>query len=261
MIPKELTELNQWVCAWDGSKCPMKAYEKRAASSVDPSTWSDYETACEAVTAGHYDYLGFVFADNGIVGIDIDTGFDPDSGLMTPLCADIMAACHSYTEKSRSGRGVHIFLRGTLPFHGKNNLQGVEIYQSRRFFIMTGQTLIFPEIIENQEAIDYVVETYFPETERTADGGNKTVGKIYNPVWVMDKKSGKIPVQPIFPDIEQGGRNISLASLAGCLHNVGYSKREIYMLLCKVNSEKCKPPLSDREVMNITDSITKYERR
>jgi len=52
-----------------------------------------------------------------------------------------------------------------------------------------------------------------------------------------------------------------LASLAGCLHNVGYSKREIYMLLCKVNSEKCKPPLSDREVMNITDSITRYERR
>jgi len=55
MIPKELTELNQWVCAWDGSKCPMKAYEKRAASSVDPSTWSDFETACEAVAAGHYD--------------------------------------------------------------------------------------------------------------------------------------------------------------------------------------------------------------
>lgn len=65
---------------------------------------------------GTYNHLGFVFADNGLVGIDIDAGFE--DGLMTPLCADIMKACHSYTEKSRSGRGVHILLRGDLPSRG-----------------------------------------------------------------------------------------------------------------------------------------------
>ena len=54
-------------------------------------------------------------------------------------------------------------VRGTLPFKGKNNLNGVEIYKAARYFIMTGDTLLYNDIIENQEAIDYVVETYFHE--------------------------------------------------------------------------------------------------
>ena len=160
-IPEELKQLSQWVCSWDSSKIPMKAYERQAASSTRPETWSSFEQAEWAVNNGHYDYAGFVFADNGLVGIDIDVGFT--DGLMTPLCADIMNACQSYTEKSKSGRGVHILLHGDLPFTGRNNLKGVEIYKSRRFFIMTGNVLLFPEIIENQEAIDYVVSKYFPE--------------------------------------------------------------------------------------------------
>lgn len=105
-IPEELKNMNQWVCAWDNSKIPMKAFEKKAASSTAPDTWSSFEQAEWAVENGYYDNLGFVFADNGLVGIDIDAGFE--DGLMTPLCADIMTACKSYTEKSRSGRGVHM---------------------------------------------------------------------------------------------------------------------------------------------------------
>ena len=107
-IPAELKNLKQWVCAWDSSKVPMKAFERKAASSTAPDTWGTFEQAQAAVEDGTYNHLGFVFADNGLVGIDIDAGFE--DGLMTPLCADIMKACHSYTEKSRSGRGVHILL-------------------------------------------------------------------------------------------------------------------------------------------------------
>lgn len=101
-IPEELKNQNQWVCAWDGSKVPMRAFERKAASSTAPDTWSTFEQAEWAVENGHYDHIGYVFADQNIVGIDIDAGFE--DGLMTPLCADIMQACHSYTEKSRSGR-------------------------------------------------------------------------------------------------------------------------------------------------------------
>ena len=39
-IPEELKNMNQWVCAWDNSKIPMKAFEKKAASSTAPDTWS-----------------------------------------------------------------------------------------------------------------------------------------------------------------------------------------------------------------------------
>lgn len=255
-IPKELKELDQWVCTWDNSKIPMKAFERKAASSTAPETWSSFEQAQWAVENGHYDNIGFVFADNGIVGIDIDAGFE--DGLLTPLCADIMQHCHSYTEKSRSGRGVHILLRGDLPFHGKNNLKGVEIYRARRFFIMTGRVLIFPEIIENQAAIDYVVKTHFPETEK-AGTKSPLVQRIYSPMY-RKPLGGTIFLRPDYPPILSGSRNLSLTSLAGAMHNTGYSKAQIYTELCYVNQTQCKPPLPDRELETICDSVTRYRR-
>ncbi len=94
-------------------------------------------------------------------------------------------------------------LRGTLPFHGKNNLAGVEIYKARRFFIMTGKQLIFPTIIENQEAIDYVVEKYFKEVEKENGGKSALVQKIYAPKF-NKPEGGKIPVRPDYPPIASG---------------------------------------------------------
>ena len=120
-VPEDLKVLPQWVCTRGESKVPMCAYENQAASAVTPETWSPFEVALEAVQDGRYDYCGFVFADNGIVGIDIDCGFDED-GFLSSVATDIIGQCKSYTEKSKSGRGFHILLRGDLPFKGKNNL-------------------------------------------------------------------------------------------------------------------------------------------
>ena len=77
-IPAELKKLNQWVCTRGNSKVPMKAWENEAASSTNPQTWADFDTAHKSVSDGHYDYCGFVFNDNGFVGVDIDTGYDED---------------------------------------------------------------------------------------------------------------------------------------------------------------------------------------
>ena len=61
-IPTELKKLNQWVCTRGDSKVPMKAWENEAASSVNPQTWADFDTAHKSVSEGHYDYCGFVFS-------------------------------------------------------------------------------------------------------------------------------------------------------------------------------------------------------
>ena len=152
-IPYELKNLRQWVCTKGNSKVPMCARMTCAASSTDPKSWSRFDQARAAVECGYYDYVGFVFNDNDIVGIDIDDGYGED-GLMSELAADIIGACESYTEKSKSGRGFHILLRGELPFKGRNNLKGVEIYKTARFFIMTGDTILYRTIEKNQDAID-----------------------------------------------------------------------------------------------------------
>lgn len=59
---------------------------------------------------------------------------------------------------------------------------------------------------------------------------------------------------------KSGGRNLSLTSLAGAMHNTGYSKQEIYKELCYVNQRACKPPLPDRELRTICESVTRYRR-
>ncbi len=256
-IPKELQELNQWVCAKADSKAPMRAWEDKAASSTDYTTWSDFETALEAYNLWHYDYCGFVFADNGLVGIDIDCGFDED-GFLSPLAADIIGRCKSYTEKSRSGRGFHIVLKGDLPFKGKNNLKGVEIYKTARYFIMTGDTLLYKDIEANQAAIDYVVNTYFPETRES--GGNANRNIIYAPIWENVIDSSRIKLRPTYPEITNGSRNLSFTSLAGALHNQGYEPKQILDELKFVNSTACKPPLDIDEIGAIVTSITKYKR-
>jgi hypothetical protein len=256
-IPEELKELNQWVCTRSDSKVPMRAFENEAASSTNPQSWATFDTANEAVSKGYYDYCGFVFADNGIVGIDIDTGYD-DDGLMTPLAADIIGRCESYTEKSKSGRGFHILLRGTLPFKGKNNLAGVEIYKSARYFIMTGDTIIYSNIVDNQDAIDYIVEKYFPETRQekeTTEYGSR----IYSPVWELPENN-RIKLRPVYPRIPDGSRNICLTSLAGMLHNQGYSKQQIYEELIYCNTVACDPPLDRNELRMICNSVTRYKR-
>ena len=51
-----------------------------------------------------------------------------------------------------------------------------------------------------------------------------------------------------------------MASLAGQLHNLGYSKKDIYRELCFANEQACVPPLPERDLQTIVNSITKYRR-
>lgn len=256
-IPEELTSLSQWVCSRNGSKMPLNAKTGKAASSSDPNTWSDFKAVRDVVESGKFDNPGFVFNNNGIVGIDIDCGFD-EKGLLSDLCMDIMSACGSFTEKSRSGRGVHIYIKGDLPFGGRNNGSGVEIYKSGRYFIVTGKTLVFGEIVENQKAIDYVVEKYFPEVTRAVKEGVRNPA-FYKPTFPKPA-GGKIAVKPTYPSIMSGSRNQSLTSLAGQLHSRGYSKEQIYDELLRCNEEACKPKLPQAEIRTIVNSIMRYQR-
>ena len=255
-IPLPLTALDQWVVVSSDSKVPLNAKTGQAASSTNPDTWSDFNTARNVVENGQASYVGFVFADNGFVGIDIDTGYD-EEGFMTPLAADIIGKCASYTEKSKSGRGFHIIIRGELPFQGKNNLAGVEIYKSARYFIMTGDTLLYRNIEENQEAIDYVVEKYFPETRQEKETSFN--GRIYSPIWELPENN-RIKLRPVYPRIPDGSRNICLTSLAGMLHNQGYSKQQIYEEIIYANTVACDPPLDKNELRTICNSVTRYKR-
>ena len=112
-------------------------------------------------------------------------------------------------------------------------------------------------MVENQEAIDYIVEKYFPDL-RDGESNRTLTNRIYTPIWV--KTEGKIGLRPEYPPIPDGTRNISLTSLAGQWHSLGYSREEIYRELLYVNSIACHPPLDTNEIQCITNSVTRYKR-
>lgn len=254
-IPEELKQLNQWVGVGVDSKIPMRVDNLDWASSSDSTTWGTFKETKEAVECGEITYPGFVFDNNGIVGIDIDTGFDED-GIVTDLGVDIIGKCKSYTEISRSGRGFHILVKGDIPFDGRNNRNGVEMYKDSRFFIMTGDVLLYDTIVENQDAIDYIVDKYFPTTRES--GSTPHFDRIYSPIW--EKQQGRIQLRPVYPKITTGSRNICLTSLAGMLHNQGYTKEQIYDEISYCNKVACEPMLYDSELRTIVNSVTRYKR-
>lgn len=256
-IPEELKRLCRWVGVTD-SKIPIDLHTGEAGSSTNPDTWHDFQTAVECYQQGYIPAIGFVFNGDGLIGIDIDDGFDSE-GFPTEKAIDIIRRCASYTEKSQSGRGFHILVRGQIPFKGRNNRDGVEIYSTSRFFIMTGRAMIYNQIIDNQAALNYIVKTYFQQENREKTACCFT-GRYYRPVWEKVFLNGRIRTQPSYPEIPNGCRNISLTSLAGTMHNRGYNKKQIYSELLKVNQAACKPPVSRNEIQSICNSITRYER-
>lgn len=255
-IPEELRQLDQWVCVSADSKVPQQALTFRPASSVNPATWSSFELAVLSVNMGFHDYIGFVFNDNGIVGIDLDDAIE--HGCTSSLAAEILDVTRSYTEVSKSGTGLHIFVKGDIPFKGKNNLAGVEIYKTARFFIMTGDVLTDYPVIDNQPALDYILEKYFPETRENKS--TAVTPRIYNPEWECPKGNKRVRIKPHYPTIPDGCRNICLTSLAGMMHSIGYTKGQIYRELQYANETACNPPLLDGELKTICNSVTRYRR-
>lgn len=61
------------------------------------------------------------------------------------------------------------------------------------------------------------------------------------------------------PDvIPMGMRNSTLTKIAGSWRCRGYSKDELFEILCTINERRCQPPLDRNEVMRIASSIARY---
>lgn len=148
-VPRELREKPQWV-GWQyeqapgrskPSKVPYRSDGRGKASPTDPGTWSGFEAAIERYRDGGWDGIGFVLAPGaGLVCVDLDACVDPATGAIEPWAQDVINLLTSYTERSPSGTGVHIFVHGDLPGTGRRS-GGIEMYDGGRFMTMTGDRL------------------------------------------------------------------------------------------------------------------------
>ncbi|WP_432064149.1 DNA primase [Streptomyces sp. C10-9-1] len=136
-IPAELTRRPRWV-RHTARKVPLTV-GGAVASSTDRSTWSRYRDAARS-SAGTG--LGFVLDGDGVAVLDLDGALD-DQGQPLPWAQRILdAAPGCWVETSVSGRGLHVWGRGSLP-RGRRIRVGagvVEAYTDGRFVAVTGRT-------------------------------------------------------------------------------------------------------------------------
>jgi primase-polymerase (primpol)-like protein len=121
--------LHRWIR--HDAKVPRRVYGGNA-STTDPKSWASYESA-RASSVG--DGIGFVFAADGIAGIDLDHCLT--NGRLVGWAAPIVKQARgTYIEISPSGTGLHIFGFGVVGAGRK--IGHVEVYDRARYFTVTG---------------------------------------------------------------------------------------------------------------------------
>jgi len=178
-FPQTLKQLRRWIL-WrleirDGAqtKVPYRTDGLRA-SITNPNDWTDFDTACRAFDPAKYSGLGFVLTkEDNIVCIDLDECIT--DGKISDKAMYIVKILNSWTEISQSGKGLHIFVRGTKPTDqckvtlNTSEIKAIEVYDNARYIALTGNHLPGTplEIIERQWALNDLYARYFPKQEST----------------------------------------------------------------------------------------------
>jgi putative DNA primase/helicase len=116
---------------WD--KPPFNARTGAPARTINPATWSDFDTAWAAYQSGRWNGIGIALTEHigialtehiGIMGIDLNRCVDDRTGVVEGWAQEIIHQIRSSTEYSPSGTGLCILARG-------RKLVGRYVYRSR----------------------------------------------------------------------------------------------------------------------------------
>ena len=147
LFPKKLIELRHWI-NWrlepdpnggKDKKVPYSPLTGKKALVNNPSTWESFDEALQAKDKYSYNGIGFVFTTEiGYAAIDIDNCLAGDE--LNEIAKDVLSKTpKTFIEKSPSGKGLHILMRGKLSGGGRRNEQlGLEVYANSRYFTMSG---------------------------------------------------------------------------------------------------------------------------
>jgi putative DNA primase/helicase len=187
-IPAELQQLAQWV-TWKyeqrpNEKKPTKVLYNPAtgarADSTEPRTWATFAEAGAVYERGGFDGLGFVVTDDDpYVGVDLDGCIVNDE--LTDDANRWLLLLNSYTEITPSGVGVRVWIRGKKPGQRcKNAKLGVEIYETERFFTVTGNRRIdlSATINDRQAELEALYNEVFPPPKSPPNNGQSVTSVV-----------------------------------------------------------------------------------
>lgn len=170
-FPAELKALPNWcIAAPDKSPYYLENGVVMNASATDPKTWKPFEAALHDAVSMNADAVGFMLSHEcGYTCIDLDV-IDEESQRRKKQKIDpskwttevdrqrynkIIECFDTYSEVSKSGKGAHLWLRGTVGAGARRD--GVEVYSQERFMICTGQMFLDRPVRRNDELLDMLV--------------------------------------------------------------------------------------------------------
>ncbi len=204
VIPESLRERDIWVL-WDGDDKTAKAPWE--TGHMYPAEWTDasgervtrpFEKAkmvadmpVEAIADSYpfpdgdtpEEVLPTVLLpehaddyDPALMLVDMDDVRDPETGEITKEAAEIVGDLGSYTEVSKSGTGLHVYVWATLPGGLKRFIQSlndegdIEMYDHGRLSAATWRHVkhMPTEVTEGQDVVENIIEEYASDeqTER-----------------------------------------------------------------------------------------------
>ena len=151
MVPEALKTLSQWL----GWKLEQKSGQKKPAKMPyyvdggrrvgtqgderDRQRLTTFEHAMEQMSRARYDGVGFAFLKgDGLIGIDLDSVINPETGEISERALAIVTACNSFTEYSPSATGLHIYVQGETTTFKSNDI-GLEVFCGAQYFTVTGK--------------------------------------------------------------------------------------------------------------------------
>ena len=178
-LPEDLKWSSNWCLAGPDANGHYKAPHALGpkgifkASPTDSKHWQDFETTREHAEHAAPCGIGFVLTDkDGYTCIDLDVknpinypnkvdSIGRPIEWTTPEQLErfhkIIDYFDSYTERSASGQGFHIWIQGTIAGGLGIKRDGVEIYCQERFIVCTGDVYLDRPIEKRQDALDLLV--------------------------------------------------------------------------------------------------------
>lgn len=137
-IPEELRQRPQWCVAGDDKRPYILNQERNGLvpAKVNHAVFMTFEWAASVAhqTGNHIGYI--ITPNDPYCCIDLDVK-DHTTQEEMQYYISLVDAFQSYSEFSRSGKGMHIWLRGQIGMGAR--LGGLEVYSQNRFIICTGR--------------------------------------------------------------------------------------------------------------------------
>jgi len=173
-------------------KVPIQRNGKPALIN-NPRTWAPLEHVLEYAKEHPGNLPAVILNDQlDLIFIDLDNVIDSQSGAIEDWATELISSCDSYTEKSKSGKGIHIFLRGPNPTLLDNEklrcrppkkswdkIGEIEIYFSKKAATLTGELMVDKPIrVLDKNEVEAIYRRFFPVSN---DLQYESIGYIPSP--------------------------------------------------------------------------------